>query len=289
MKAIINENVKKYSKVNRTNKLAVILTSLLLVSACTTSSLGRKQITLFSNSDLDKMGITSFEQMKEETPISDNKEVNSFVQCVASAITKNVDKSVHQGDWEVVVFDSDQVNAFALPGGKIGVYTGILRVTENQDQLAAIIGHEVGHVIEHHSNERMSSGQLAQVGLSAANAILTSQEIENKQMWMAGLGLGLQYGVLMPYSRTHESEADIVGQDLMARSGFDPRASVKLWQNMAKLSTSQQPEFMSTHPSNQTRIKQLADHLETSLSFYQQTANKPNCVKPKIIPKAKKV
>ncbi len=269
-------------------KLITILSSVLLVTACSTSSLGRKQITLFSNAELDKMGITSFEQMKKETPISHDKAVNNFVQCVAKAITKHVPKSVHQGDWEVVVFDSNQVNAFALPGGKIGVYTGILNVTENQDQLAAVIGHEVGHVIEHHSNERLSSGQLAQVGLAAANAMLTSKEIENKNMWMAGLGLGVQYGVLMPYSRTHESEADIVGQDLMARSGFDPRASVKLWQNMTKLSKSQPPEFMSTHPSNQTRIKQLNQHLTTSLPYYQNAMERPHCIKPKNIPSAKK-
>lgn len=269
-------------------KLITILSSVLLVTACSTSSLGRKQITLFSNAELDKMGVTSFEQMKKETPISRNKAVNNFVQCVAKAITKHVPKSVHQGDWEVVVFDSNQVNAFALPGGKIGVYTGILNVTENQDQLAAVIGHEVGHVIEHHSNERLSSGQLAQVGLAAANAMLTSKEIENKNMWMAGLGLGVQYGVLMPYSRTHESEADIVGQDLMARSGFDPRASVKLWQNMTKLSKSQPPEFMSTHPSNQTRIKQLNQHLTTSLPYYQNAMERPHCIKPKNIPSAKK-
>ncbi len=268
-------------------KLITMISCVLLITACSTSSLGRKQITLFSNAELDKMGITSFEQMKKETPISHNKAVNNFVQCVAKAITKNVDKTVHSGEWEVVVFDSKQVNAFALPGGKIGVYTGILNVTENQDQLAAIIGHEVGHVIEHHSNERLSSGQLAQVGLAAANAILTSQEIENKNMWMAGLGLGVQYGVLMPYSRTHESEADIVGQNLMARSGFDPRESVKLWQNMAKLNQSQPPEFMSTHPSNQTRIKQLSAQLATSMNYYQNAAEKPHCVKPKVIPEPK--
>lgn len=128
----------------------------LLLSACSTSSSGRNQIMLYSNDALSKMGATSFEQMKTEVKISTDPATNQFVQCVADAITVNVPKSAHEGDWEVVVFDSPQINAFALPGGKIGVYTGILNVTENQHQLAAIMGHEVGHVIEHHSNERLS-------------------------------------------------------------------------------------------------------------------------------------
>jgi Zn-dependent protease with chaperone function len=130
-----------------------------------------------------------------------------------------VPKSAHKGEWEVVVFDSEQVNAFALPGGKIGVYTGILKVAENQNQLGAIIGHEVGHVIEHHSNERMSSSKISQTGMAVVDTALSVGNVENRNLWMSGLGLGLQYGILMPYGRTHESEADIVGQDLMAEHG----------------------------------------------------------------------
>jgi predicted Zn-dependent protease len=122
----------------------IMLSALIALTACSSSSTGRKQVMLFSESELDKMGAASFEDMKKNTPISKDKATNDFVQCVAKAITKNVAKSVHQSDWEVIVFDSAQVNAFALPGGKIGVYTGILNVTENQDQLGAIIGHEVG-------------------------------------------------------------------------------------------------------------------------------------------------
>ena len=232
------------------------------------------------------MGAASFEDMKKKTPISTDKATNDFVQCVAKAITKNVAKSVHQGDWEVVVFDSAQVNAFALPSGKIGVYTGILTVTENQDQLGAIIGHEVGHVIEHHSNERLSANKLQNMGMAAATAAVGLSDVENKGLWMAGLGLGLQYGVIMPYSRAHESEADIVGQDLMARSGFEPSASIKLWQNMAKLSKGAPAEFMSTHPSNQTRINQLTEHLASSMTLYK-AGNRPHCQKPKVIPSPK--
>lgn len=261
---------------------------LLFLTACSTSSTGRKQVSLYSDDELNHMGITSFEQMKKEIPISQDKATNDFVLCVANAITANVPESAHQGDWEVVVFDSEQVNAFALPGGKIGVYTGILNVTENQDQLAAIMGHEVGHVLEHHSNERLSADKLSNVGLAVAALAIGASEVENKGLWVAGLGIGVQYGLIMPYSRSHESEADIVGQDLMAHSGFDPQASVQLWQNMAKLSETSPPEFMSTHPSNETRIKQLNNHLIVSQPYYltkKQRGSTPQCVKPKVIPK----
>lgn len=266
----------------------IMLSALIALTACSSSSTGRKQVMLFSESELDKMGSASFEDMKKNTPISTDKATNAFVQCVAGAITQNVSKSVHKGNWEVVVFDSAQVNAFALPGGKIGVYTGILNVTENQDQLGAIIGHEVGHVIEHHSNERLSASKLQNMGMVAATAAVGISDVENKGLWMAGLGLGLQYGLVMPYGRSHESEADIVGQDLMARSGFDPKASIKLWQNMAALSEksgqSAPAEFMSTHPSNDTRIKQLTEHLPSSMSLYKSKTS-PKCIKPKVIPK----
>lgn len=263
---------------------------LLLLTACSTSSTGRKQVSLYPEDELNQMGITSFDQMKKEIPISTDKATNDFVLCVADAITANVPKSANQGDWEVVVFDSEQVNAFALPGGKIGVYTGILNVTENQDQLAAIIGHEVGHVLEHHSNERLSADKLSNVGLAVAAIAIGASEVENKGLWVAGLGIGVQYGVIMPYSRSHESEADIVGQDLMARSGFEPKASVELWQNMSKLSKTAPPEFMSTHPSNETRIKQLNNHLAVSQPYYLAEKNRnhlPSCVKPKVIPTPK--
>jgi predicted Zn-dependent protease len=269
-------------------KILSVCFILLALSACSTSSTGRKQVSLYSNAELNQMGITSFDQMKKEIPISKDKATNDFVLCVADAITANVSQSAHQGEWEVVVFDSAQVNAFALPGGKIGVYTGILNVTENQDQLAAIIGHEVGHVIEHHSNERLSANKVSNIGMAVAAIALGASDVDNKGLWVAGLGIGIQYGIIMPYSRAHESEADIVGQNLMARSGFAPQASVQLWKNMSKLSKDTPPEFMSTHPSNETRIKKLNAHLAVSQPYYlaeKNTGSTPQCIKPKVISK----
>lgn len=265
-----------------------VLFLIVTVTGCSTSPTGRNQLLFHSANDLNKMGATSFDQMKQEIPISTDPAVNQFVQCVADSITVNVSSKVHSGTWEVVVFDSEQVNAFALPGGKIGVYTGILNVTENDDQLAAIMGHEVGHVIAQHSNERLSSGQLSQAALAVAGTALAVSDVDNKGLLLAGLGVGIQYGVLMPYGRTHETEADIIGQELMAKSGFDPKQSVKLWENMAKLSKSAPPEFLSTHPSNQTRISGLTKNLSKTEPLYAQSVQKPSCPKP-VIPKPKAV
>lgn len=262
-------------------KLALMLSSILVLSACTTSSTGRQQVMLYSNTELGKMGAQSFDQMKEKEKVSQNSKVNQYVQCIADAIIPFVPKSAHSGTWEVVVFESEQINAFALPGGKIGVYTGILNVADTPEQLAAIMGHEVAHVIEGHSNERLSSGQLANIGLVAAGAALASQNAENKGLIMAGLGLGVQYGVLMPFGRAHESEADIVGQKLMAQAGFDPKAAITLWKNMAKASKGAPPEFFSTHPSSQTRISQLTKNLPNVNALYQ-ASNQPSCSKPSV-------
>jgi len=252
---------------------------LILLNGCAKSSTGRNQITLFSSAELSKMGIQSFDEMKQKQKISKDVATNNYVQCVANAIIKNVPKSAHNGSWEVVVFDSEQVNAFALPGGKIGVYTGILNVAKNQHQLGAIIGHEVGHVIERHSNERLSSNQLAQMGAVAGDALMTQAGIEHKNTYlMAGMAI-VKYGFLMPYGRTHESEADIIGQDLMARSGFKPDAAIALWRNMAKQSKGAPPEFLSTHPSNKTRINDLTKHLSQAKQYYKPSES-PHCVKP---------
>ena len=224
------------------------------------------------------MGEQAFAGMKTQQKVSSQPVANRYVKCIADAITQHVPKSVFAGVWELVVFDSPQINAFALPGGKIGVYTGLIELTENQHQLAAVIGHEVGHVIAQHGNERMSSSALIGVGMEFTNQLLKTNEIASSNMIMAGLGLGLQVGVQLPFGRTHESEADLIGLDLMAKAGFEPRQSINLWQNMAKASGERgQPELLSTHPLPTTRIENLTKHMPKALIDYRLTANKPNC------------
>ncbi len=256
-----------------------VLISVILLMACATSPTGRAQIKLFSKSQLDNMGQQTFASLKQEQPVSASKVENRFVECVANAITAQVPASVFSGSWEVVVFDDKQVNAFALPGGKIGVYTGLLTVTENADQLAAVIGHEVGHVIAEHGNERMSNSTLVGIGLEATNAMLDANQVGNSQLIMAAIGAGAQVGITLPFSRTHESEADLIGLNLMAQAGFDPRQSVNLWQNMAKVGGEGPMEFLSTHPAPQTRINDLQKNMPHALEIASQAKQHPTCPK----------
>ena len=255
---------------------------LCVLSACAVSPTGRKQLLLMGNNDVAQMGLTSFQQIKQKERISTDPKQIHYVQCVAQAITQAIPAqfaNTNPGQWEVVVFDSKDVNAFALPGGRIGVYTGLLKVAKNQDQLAAVIGHEVSHVLAQHSNERLSQSQVANMGMAAADQIL--QNSSTKGPAMAALGIGVQYGVLMPYSRAHETEADVLGLQLMAVAGFNPQESVSLWHNMAAASKGSAPlEILSTHPSDQTRIKELQSLVPRVLPMYQQAQTngvRPQC------------
>lgn len=263
-------------------RIAVVLLGVLLSVACATSPTGRSQVLLYSDAELDQMGVASFEQQKQEVPVSTDSSANRYVECVANAIVAQLEPHQRTG-WEVRVFQSDDVNAFALPGRKIGVYQGLLGVATTQDQLAAVIGHEVGHVLARHGNERVSQATLAQMSQQAVAAAVQSADMGSQagQMVMAGFGLGAQYGVLLPFSRSHESEADAIGLDLMAKAGFDPRAAVSLWQNMAAAAGGMEPlEFTSTHPSSQTRIEELQADMDEALALYQQAraaGRQPRC------------
>ena len=261
-----------------TRYLWLIIMVTTFLSSCAKSPLGRNQFKLYSSSQLAGMGEQAFDGMKTQQKVSSQPMSNQYVKCIADAITKNVPKSVFAGNWELVVFDSPQINAFALPGGKIGVYTGLIEMTENQHQLAAVIGHEVGHVIAEHGNERMSSSALIGVGMEVTNQLLKTNDIASSNMIMAGLGVGVQVGVQLPFGRTHESEADLIGLDLMAKAGFDPQQSINLWQNMAKASgENRQPELLSTHPLPSTRIENLAKNMPKAMESYGIAVKKPNC------------
>jgi predicted Zn-dependent protease len=255
----------------------LIIGAILLVNACATSPTGRSQVILYPDDQLAQMGQQAFASMKSEIRISNTRVSNRLVQCIADELLKHVDSSVYSGEWEVVVFDDDQVNAFALPGGKIGVYTGLLKVAKNQHQVAAVVGHEIGHVIAKHGNERMSNSALIGIGQQAVGQVLATNEVAQTPAIMQALGIGLQFGSLK-YSRVHESEADDIGLTLMAKAGFVPSESVELWKNMSALSSgNNQPEFMSTHPAPATRIANLQSQLTAAQKLYKAVNNKPNC------------
>jgi len=251
---------------------------LLLCAACATSPLGRSQLILFPEEEIAQMGAASFNELKQQTPPSSDATTNRYVQCVSDHVIRALGES--PALWEVQVFDDPAINAFALPGRKIGVYTGLLDVTDNQHQLATVIGHEIAHVEARHGNERVSTSSLTQGGLSLLQ-IVTGTDTPLKRQALGLLGVGAQYGVILPFGRAQESEADLIGLDLMADAGFDPRESVRLWQNMARASGGQRPpEFLSTHPSSDTRINQLnarmGDAMARSLAARNAGRN-PDC------------
>ncbi len=261
--------------------LAALAGLSLTLTSCATSPEGRSQLRLLPEEQINSMGVESFEQIKQQTPESQNAKTRAYVQCIADAIIPQLEKDRDPALWEVRVFADDQANAFALPGNKIGVYEGLLKYAVNQHQVAAVMGHELAHVIAQHGNERVSDQLAAQTGLAiAAIALGSSQTSDSTQKAvLAGLGLGVQYGVILPFSRTHESEADVIGLDLMAKSGFNPTESVKLWENMSKKGGGV-PEFLSTHPSSKTRIKDLNARMPRALESYrnaQAKNKKPNC------------
>jgi len=243
------------------------------------SPTGRTRLKLFPAAEMDKMGIEAYSQMKQELPKSRDTQVIRKVTCVADAVTARVNAANAPASWEVTVFEDESANAFALPGGKIGVHTGLLAVATTQDQLAAVIGHEIAHVLAEHGNERASTTFVAQSGMQIAES-LAGPPSAGRDQALAVLGLGTQVGVLLPFSRAQESEADILGLDLMASAGFDPRESVTLWQNMSRSSGGAPPELLSTHPSSSTRIEELGKRIPLAMPEYEvarAAGRRPSC------------
>lgn len=266
--------------------LKTLVTALfaLLAMSCTQSPTGRNQFMMYSDSDMSRLGDSSFADLKQQEKVSTDRALNQYVRCIADDLIAVLPAPYKNKSWDVVVFDNPAVNAFALPGENIGVYTGLLKVTENPAQLAAVIGHEIAHVIAQHGNERMSTQMAAGIGMQLGGAVLAAEYDEKTAgTVMAVLGVGVQLGVLLPYSRTHESEADQLGVDYLAAAGYDPREAANLWRNMSAQGGAQVPEFLSTHPSPSTRIQTLANYAQTVMPSYQRALQQngaPNCRKP---------
>ncbi len=261
------------------NKLLLTLVASCVLTACAKSPMGRNQLMMMPDTQVNQMGLQAFTQLKQTKPVSRNPHYINFVNCVAHPLTQQVG----EGAWEIVVFEDATLNAFALPGNKIGVHSGLVNMVDNPAELAAVIGHEIGHVLAKHTNERMSGETVTKQGMGLLGAVVGIDQSISMQLGMSALGLGLQYGVLMPYGRTHESEADVMGLDLMAKSGFDPRQSINLWVKMSQARNGQaQPEYLSTHPSDATRIDNLNQNMARAMQEYQQAkaqGKHPSCSK----------
>lgn len=273
-------------------KISVLMIITLLLTSCVTSPLGRPQLVFMSADKMNKMGVSAFDDFKKEQPILDNPIVHQYVACVANAIVAEIGNQLtdpkaasafQSTSWETVVFLDEDPNAFALPGGKIGVHTGLFQVADNPDRLAAVVGHEVAHVLSQHANERLSQQTAVDIGLELVDIIADTRQSANGDLLKGVLGLGSQFGILLPYSRLHEKEADLLGLQLMARAGFNPRESVVLWQKMGQLNKEKPFEFFSTHPADETRIASLNEVMPTAWQLYQQAQaqhKKPNCQVP---------
>ena len=257
---------------------------------CATSPTGRRQLVMFPEGEMAQIGAQAFTQVKQQTEATRSGEVQEYAQCIARQILQSASerdpKMLPANQWEVVVFDDEAVNAFALPGGKVGVYLGMVRFTETPAQLAAVIGHEIGHVIARHGNERLSQAVAAQSALTVVD--LLTKDTQTSQLALAALGVGAAVGIQLPHSRTQEREADEIGLGLMADAGFNPEDAVRLWQNMAKKSTARVPQFLSTHPNPESRAKDLQAMLPSVRQKFASARSLVHCDRPDDIPEAPK-
>jgi predicted Zn-dependent protease len=249
--------------------------------ATTTSPTGRTQVVGgVSQQELNQLGAQAFAEVKAQKPQSTDSRLTGRVRCVVSAITRELPAS-SQGGWESALFVDKEANAFALPGGKVGVYTGIFSVARDQDQLAAVIAHEIGHVVSRHHEERITRQMGAQGALQLLGALAGARYGEGAaNAAVQGGSVLAQTGFLLPGSRAQESEADVVGQQLMAQAGFDPRAAVTLWQNMIAAGGSRPPQWLSTHPNPEARIRELQQRAASLTPAYEQaraSGRRPAC------------
>ncbi|QSX79169.1 M48 family metallopeptidase [Agrilutibacter solisilvae] len=262
--------------------LSTAIATAVVGCATTTSPTGRtQQVGAVSQEQLNAMGVQAFNQAKAQKPQSSDARQNAYVRCVVNAVTRELPPN-WQYNWETALFVDNSPNAFALPGGKVGLYTGIFSVARNQDQLAAVVAHEIGHVVSRHHDERITRQMGAQAGLGIVGAIVGSAYGEGAASAAGQLGgAAVQAGFLLPNNRQQESEADVVGQQLMAKAGFDPQQAIGLWENMIAASGgSRPPQWLSTHPDPRSRIQELRARASGLMPTYQQAraaGHTPRC------------
>ncbi|MFV0331870.1 MAG: M48 family metallopeptidase [Dysgonomonas sp.] len=256
----------------------LFVTSLLLFTSCGSVPVtGRKQLNLVSNQEVLTLSLQQYDEFMKSAPKSTDKVNTALVQKVGRNIANAVESylknngyadEVSSYSWEFNLVKSTDVNAFCMPGGKIVVYEGILPYTQNETGLAVVLGHEVAHAVAKHANERMSQQMVTQYGTAAVGTALGGASAGVQQAAAAAIGLGSQYGILLPYSRKQELEADELGLIFMAMAGYDPNQAASFWMRMSQQGSST-PEFMSTHPSDNTRIQQIQKYLPEALKYYK--------------------
>ncbi len=254
----------------------LLVATLIAVTGCATvPDTERRQVLLLSPQDEVRLGLEAFDQVRDELDLIESGPEKERVErigerIVAAASNRLRDRGFDSLEWEFHVVEDDQVNAFVLPAGKIVFYTGLLDLAADDDEVAAVMGHEVAHVVARHAGERISQNVLIQMGLGAAAVALSDPQSPRGQATMAALGLGAQVGVQLPFSRIHEAEADEIGLFMMAEAGYDPRAAVSFWDRMDEMAGDRPPTFLSTHPGPEQRRDKLESLMPRALAIYEQ-------------------
>jgi predicted Zn-dependent protease len=241
---------------------------------------GRSQLNIIPDSTMNQMSLTEYQKFLKDSKKSTNASDTAMVQRVGMKIADSVERYCRQNgmadrvagfSWEFNLIESKDINAWAMPGGKVVVYTGILPVTQNETGLAVVVGHEIAHVIARHGSERMSQGLLVNMGGMALSEAMASKPAATQQLFAQAYGMGANVAVILPYSRMHESEADRMGLVFMAMAGYNPQESIGFWQRMAAQPGNNQkpPEFLSTHPADNTRITNIKSYMPEAMSYYQ--------------------
>lgn len=262
--------------------IAVTLTTVLIFACSRNSITGRKQFKLLPESELTSMATTEYQQFLSQNKVVSNSTnrdaemVKRVGQRITAAVTnffisKGKGNELDGYKWEYNLVESNDINAWCMPGGKIVVYTGLLPVTRNEAALAAVMGHEVSHAIFSHGNERMSQGLIQQLGGVALTVALANKPQETQNLFMTAYGVGSNIGVMLPFSRKHEYEADKWGLMFTAMAGYNPQEAIGLWQRMETASAGSQkpPEFLSTHPAEENRIAKLQEYMPEALKYYK--------------------
>ena len=263
-------------------QLTPLISLVFFLGACSTTDSGRTQLTVKSDRQLEVQAKQAYEMMRANLPLVKDQATIDYVACVANALVEVMEGDAADMYWELAIFDQPSVNASVMAGGKISVFAGILSMTENEHQLASVLGHEMAHATARHTNERASrqeiSGAVVDWGL-----IILGSGYYNRNTRQAIYGMGKQLediGINRPFSRMHEAEADEIGMIYMSRAGFDPRESVKLWKNMADAKQQKPPEMLSTHPSDESRLEAHIQQLPEALVIYNQAraeGRNPQC------------
>ena len=261
------------------NILILALFAILLAGCTVNQVTGRKQLSLVQESDLQLMATSQYNTFLTENKALSNSNSNAaMVDRVGARIANAIMKyytnkgqgSVLDGyKWEFNTIESKDVNAWCMPGGKVVVYTGLLPVTQNETALAIVMGHEIAHAIAKHGNERMSQAMVQQLGGSALEVALAQKPQQTKDLFMTSYGIGSQVGAMLPWSRQQETEADQFGLIFAAMAGYDPREAIPFWQRMSNAGGASQPEFLSTHPSDATRIRKITQFMPEALKYYK--------------------